>query len=98
MAEEVYMDIPAVRGVARQFGLFSQTLTTVSRVLTALSNILKGTAFIGLVGGAAAIFIIDNLNRLIKHWAERCTWLSRELSNSVNAYERGDAQGATLFY
>jgi hypothetical protein len=34
---------------------------------------------------------IDNL-------AKKCTELSKDLTAAIDAYERGDAQGATRFY
>jgi hypothetical protein len=98
MAQEVFMEIPAVRNIAKQFGVFGQMLANVNKVLQILSNTLKATAFIGLVGGGAVAFFIDMMRPQIKNWSEKCQWLKEQLNASVDAYERGDAQGATLFY
>ena len=95
---EVYMDIPAVRGMAKKFGDIGQTLTNVNKALEALSNTLKAVAFIGFVGTAVAAQYIDMIKPYIKQMADKCTELGKDLSASVDSYERGDATGATRFY
>ncbi len=99
MAEEVFMQIPVLRGWVKQFGTFSSLLTNVSKALDWCIMTLRTTAFIGMVGGAAAAQYIDMINRqYVKPLAQNCAAMSRELGKSIDAYERGDAQGATLFY
>jgi hypothetical protein len=98
MTDEIYMDIPAVRDMAKTFDTLSDVLNTVNQVLEALSMTLKTTAFMGLVGGLAVAFFIDRIRPQIKDLAEKCEELSTDLGASVDAYERGDAVGATRFY
>ncbi|RME69680.1 MAG: hypothetical protein D6784_18020 [Chloroflexi bacterium] len=98
MADEVYMDIPAVRNMAKQFGNIGETLDAVNKVLEGLLTILKTTAFIGLVGGYALIGFIEMIKPYIEQMAEKCRELMDDLNKSVDAYERGDALGATRFY
>jgi hypothetical protein len=95
---QVYMDIPAVRGMASSFGTISDVLKAVAKVLELLANILKTTAFIGMVGGAAIAQFLDMIRPDIEDMAEKCAELDKDLSGSVDAYEQGDAQGATRFY
>ncbi len=98
MATEVYMDIPAVRGMAKSFDNISDVLHGVAKVLETLANILKATAFIGLVGGAALLLIIEHVRPHVEEVADKCEELSGDLSASVDAFERGDELGATRFY
>jgi hypothetical protein len=56
---QVYMDILAVRGMASSFGTISDVLKAVAKVLEVLANILKTTAFVGLVGVAAIAQFLD---------------------------------------
>lgn len=95
---EVFMDVPSIRGMASSFGTIGDVLRNVAKVLEALSNVLKATAFIGLVGGYAVAQFIDMIKPHIEDMAEKCTELNKDLSASVDAYERGDQQGATRFY
>ncbi len=95
---EVYMEVPAVRSMAKKFGEIGQTLKTVNKMLEALSTTLKTIAFIGFVGTAVAAQYIDMIKPYIKQMADKCVELGKDLSTSVNAYERGDGQGATRFY
>jgi hypothetical protein len=95
---EVYMDVPAVRNMAKNFGTIGEVLTTVAKVLEALVLILKTTAFIGLVGGYAVIQFIETIKPHIEEMAKKCEELNTDLAASVDAFERGDALGATRFY
>ncbi len=98
MADEVYMEIPAVRSMAKTFGQIGEVLEAVAKVLEGLSMILKTTAFIGLVGGYALAAFIDFIRPHIEQMSKKCQELMQDLNKSVDAYERGDALGATRFY
>ncbi|HEX8597829.1 MAG TPA: hypothetical protein VF952_04860 [Chloroflexia bacterium] len=94
----VYMDVPAVRDLAKRFHAISEVLTAVGKTLDVLSTVLKTTAFMGLVGGAAVARFIDGIRPDIVRMAEKCAELDHDLKLSVDAFERGDDQGATRFY
>ncbi len=96
--DEVYMDIPAVRGISKKFDVISDVLNAIAKILEGLAMLLKMTAFVGMVGGFALLAIIEQLKPQIEQMAEKCAELSQDLAASVDAYERGDAQGATRFY
>ncbi len=98
MAQQVYMDIPAVRNMAKRFTSIGETLKTVSRTLQALVNVLKSTAFVGAVGGLAVAHFMEAIKPFIDKMAQQCAEMGRDLDASVSAYERGDATGATRFY
>ena len=98
MTDEIYMDTTAVRGFAKTFGQLGEVLQAVNKVLEGLSMTLKATAFMGLVGGLAVAFFIDRIRPQIEDLAEKCAELDEDLNASVDAYERGDAVGATRFY
>ncbi len=97
-ATQVFMNLPAVRGMAKNFGNIGNVLNTVAKVLDTLSTILKTTAFIGLVGGYAVAQVIDQYRPQIKKMADKCRELNRDLMAAAAAYERGDAEGATRFH
>lgn len=96
--DEVYMEVPAVRQMAKNFGTIGEVLATVNKVLEAMLMILKTTAFIGLVGGTAIAAYIEMIKPYIQDLSEKCTELNSDLDASVTAFERGDALGATRFY
>lgn len=95
---QVYMNIPAVRDMAKTLKQVSEVLTNVARVLDVLINTLKTTAFIGLVGGYAVAQFLEMIKPHIEKMAEKCDELSQDVNTSVDAYEAGDAEGATRFY
>ena len=92
------MEVPAVRQMAKNFQSISEVLSTVNKVLEAMLMILKTTAFIGMVGGTAVAGYIEMIKPYIERMVQQTAELSKDLNTSVDAYERGDAQGATRFY
>jgi hypothetical protein len=96
--DQVYMDVPAVRDMAKNFQTISEVLRAVDKALEAISMFLKATAFIGLVGGTAVIQFIEMIRPHIQDKADKSEELSKDLDASVDAYERGDEQGATRFH
>ena len=97
-SQGVYMDTDAVRGMAKSFGTIGDVLNAVNKTLQTLSNVLKATAFVGLVGGYAVAQYIDTIRPQIEDIAEKCEELNKDLDASVDAYERGDELGSTRFH
>lgn len=98
MADEVYMNIPAVRGIAQQCQQFSETLNRVNTALGSIADMLRASAFFGLVGNAALASYIDAYRPRVERMANKCAELSQDLNASITAYENGDQQGATRFF
>lgn len=97
-SQGVYMDTDAVRGMAKSFGTIGDVLQAVNKAMQTLSNVLKATAFVGLVGGYAVAQYIDSIRPQIEDIAEKCEELNKDLDASADAYERGDELGSTRFH
>lgn len=97
-ATQVFMNVPAVRTMAKTFGTISNVLNTVAKTLEILSNTLKASAFIGAVGNLALAQVIDQYRPQVKQIADKCAELDKDLKAAAAAYERGDAEGATRFH
>jgi len=95
---EVYMNIPDVEGIAKTFGTISEVLKGVVVALDVLINILRATAFVGMVGGLAQAHFMEIMKRQLDQMAEKCEEISSDVSAAVEAYQRGDQQGATKFF
>lgn len=98
MADGVFMNVPAVRKMSRNFSAISRVLKNVSKTLQILMNVLKGTAFVGLVGGLAVERYISMIKPQIDRLAKDCAEVGKDLTAAADAYERGDAQGALRFH
>jgi uncharacterized protein YukE len=98
MSEEVYMDVPAVRGIAQRFGQMGETLQGVSKALQAAITVLKTSAFIGLFGSYALATYLEQIEPVITEYAEKCVEMNQDLDASATAYENGDRQGSTRFH
>jgi hypothetical protein len=97
MADEVYMDIPAVERMAKAFSGFGDTLSAVEKTLQALSITLKVTAFLTLGGSAAAATLVDRILPRVKQLAEKMQELSGDITSAIKAYRDGDLSGSQRF-
>ena len=98
MSDQVYMNIPEVTGMADTLQKVSETLSAVLKMLDMLLNMLKSTAFIGKVGGAAVIAFIEWIKPMIDEAVRKTAELSSDVRASVTAFQNGDQEGATKFY
>ena len=95
---EVYMNVPDVRSIAQTFNTLNDVLRGVLKALEAIVTLLKGAAFMGLVGAAGIAYFVESLKPPIEEMSRKFQELNKDLTQSINAYERGDQQGATRFY
>lgn len=98
MNDEVFMDIPAVQGIAKTLGAVSDVLKTVCKALEIVATILKATAFFGAVGNLLVVRFIEMIKPYIQQVADKCAELCKDVNDAVAAYERGDAVGAARFH
>jgi uncharacterized protein YukE len=98
MADEIFMDVLRVKGMATQFNEMNDRLKQTSQVMQAAITLLKASAFIGMVGNQALASYLEQLKPQIDNYATKCGELSGDLSKSAEAYEHGDAAGATRFH
>ena len=77
MADEVYMDIPAVTNIANSFGTFGDALQKVSQGLQAAITVLQVTAFMGMVGAKRWQLSPNRSNRTLITWQKRCSPCNR---------------------
>lgn len=96
--DEVYMEVDAVRNMARLFESISQILKGVAMALQALMMVLKTTAFVGMVGGLAVERYIAQIKPQIDNLSQKCSELGNDLGASATAFENGDQAGSTRFY
>jgi outer membrane murein-binding lipoprotein Lpp len=97
MAEEVFMDIPQVQKLAQAFGTFGETLQAVSKALEAAITILKVTAFVGLVGGAAVEAYLNMIKPRVDQLAAKMHELQGDVNGAISNYQTGDTSGSRRF-
>lgn len=95
--EEIYMDVPEVRDIAKQLNQISEVLKGVLKALDAIVNLLKATAFFGMVGNIVAIQFIESIKPYIENIAEKCADLCAKVNRAADNYERGDLTAANRF-
>lgn len=98
MTDEVFMEVPQVRKIAKTFSEICDALKTVCKILEVVINVLKASAFFGAVGAMAAARFLEMIKPYIEQVAEKCSELCGDVGAAADAYERGDAQGATRFH
>lgn len=97
MADEVFMDIPAVEKMSKSFDSFGEVLETVAGVLKALSISLKVASFMSLGATAAAAAMIDRIQPRLKQLGQKMQELSGDITGAVKAYRDGDLSGSQRF-
>jgi len=97
MATEVYMDIPQVRKLVKNFANFASILKNVNKVLEALSISLKITAWFSFGATAAAAAFIDRIKPNVKKMAEKMDELSGDVNSAIEKYVTGDTEGSNRF-
>jgi hypothetical protein len=97
MDEEFYIDPDGVRKISQILGEVADFATATVKTLDGLLSILKGTAFIGRVGGAVWIAFIEVLKPYIEDLVKKLTELSSDVSRAVDMHEGKDVEGSRFF-
>jgi hypothetical protein len=97
MAEEVYMDIPRVEQMAKNFQTFGSVLEGVSKALLAISIAMKATAWISFGATAAAAAYADRIRPNVDKAATKMHELSGDITSAIKAYRDGDMSGSKRF-
>lgn len=93
---ETYMDKDAVRSIAQGFDTASDTLKAVAMALEAAMTILRVTAFVGLVGGAALERYLANIKPRVDKLAATCEEMAEDLRQAVALREQAEQAGDSV--
>ncbi len=97
MADEVYMDIPRVEQMSKNFQTFGSVLEGVSKALLAISIALKAAAWLSLGATAAAAAYADRIRPNVDKAAAKMHELSSDITSAIKAYRDGDLSGSKRF-
>jgi hypothetical protein len=97
MAEEVYMDIPHVEQMAKNFKTFGEVLNGIAKALQIIINVLYMTAFISLGTTEGLRIYLQNIKPNFTTAASKMNELSDDVHSAVNSYRTGDTQGSRRF-
>jgi hypothetical protein len=97
MADEVYMDIPAVQKMGNDFKNFGEVLNAVAKALEAISFVLKATAWISFGSTAALSAFVDRIKPNVQRAANKMIELSGDIESAIRAYRDGDYSGSRRF-
>jgi len=97
MAQEVYMDVPAVQQMADSFGRFGQTLKQVAKGLETAIMILKATAFVGMIGNLAVASFLERIKPNVEKMAAKMEEIQGDVKGAILHYTTGDTTGSSHF-
>lgn len=97
MAEEVYMDIPAVEKMSDTFESLGELLDDIAKILYGLSISLKLAVFVSLGSTAAFAAMIDRIIPRVNNASKKLIEISRDIDGAVRAYRDGDFSGSQRF-
>jgi len=97
MADEVFMDIPQVQKISKDFTTFGEVLDGVAKALTAIATALKMTAWISFGATEALAQYLDQIQPNFTKAAETMRTLSSDINSAIKAYQDGDLSGSKHF-
>ncbi len=97
MADEVFMDIPQVEKMSKDFNTFGDVLEGVSKALQAISMIMKATAWVSFGATEAVAAFIDRIKPNVDKAAAKMHELSGDIQSAIRAYRDGDYSGSRRF-
>jgi hypothetical protein len=97
MADEVFMDIPRVEQMSKNFQTFGTVLEGVSKALLAISMAMKATAWISAGATAAVAAYADRIRPNVDKAAKKMHELSGDITSAIRAYRDGDTSGSKRF-
>lgn len=97
MADEVFMDIPQVEKMGKDFQTFGDVLDAVNKTLEALSMLMKATAWISFGATTAIATFIDRIRPNVKNASDKMKELSGDIESAIKAYRDGDLSGSRRF-
>ena len=97
MAEEVFMEISAVEDVQKSFQGIADVTQQISNVLRIAAEILRGTAFLGMVGNLILAWYTDQIRRIVDQLHQMSLTIADGVGGAIASYRDGDSSGSQLF-
>ena len=93
----VEMDYKVVTQASKMFGTTADMLKTVGKVLEALIQVLRATAFFSGGTSLALANYLENIKNKINNLAKVCQEFEGDLARAVSDHKKGDVQGKRYF-
>jgi hypothetical protein len=90
-SNDVFMDTNAIPDIARRLDTSAQVLKTIDKALEASINILRTTAFVGLVSSSAFERYLLAIQPQIRELIDHCEEMSHDLKAAYQQFLDGDA-------
>ena len=97
MAEEVFMEIPAVEDVQKKFQGMADVCQQISNILRIAAEILRATAFWGLVGNMILAWYTDQIRNIVDQLHQMSLTIADGVGGAIKSYRDGDNSGSQLF-
>lgn len=97
MADEVFMEIPAVEDVQKKFQTMADVTQQISNILRIASDILRATAFFGMVGNMILAWYTDQIRGIVDQLHQMSLTISDGVGGAIRSYRDGDSSGSQLF-
>jgi len=97
MAEEVFMEIPAVEDVQKKFQGMADVTQTISNILRIAADILRATAFFGMIGNMILAWYTDQIRNIVDQLHQMSLTIAEGVGGAIRSYRDGDNSGSQLF-
>jgi hypothetical protein len=95
--DEVFMDIPRVQDMAKNFNTFGDVLDGVDKALHALSITLHVSAWFSFGATEAAAQYVDRIEPNVKKMSAKMKELNGDILSAIASYRDGDNSGSKRF-
>lgn len=93
----VEMDYKVINQASKMFDSTSDMLKTIGKVLEALVQVLRATAFFSMGTSLALANYYENIKNKVNKLAKVCDEFSGDLSRAVEDHRKGDVTGKSYF-
>jgi hypothetical protein len=97
MAEEVFMEIPAVEDVQKKFQGMADVTQQISNILRIAADILRATAFFGMIGNMILAWYTDQIRNIVDQLHQMSLTIAGGVGGAIRSYRDGDNSGSQLF-
>jgi hypothetical protein len=97
MAEDIYMDIPAVTTMGNTFNTIGETLNTIAKIMDAAAKLLETVGWLGGPGLAAVGYWLDRMKPIVDNLGKMCLENAEGITGAIKSYRDGDNSGSAKF-
>jgi hypothetical protein len=91
------MDTEYVLQMSQRFGQISNICNTIVNIVNTIQQILRASAFIGMIGNYAAASTLEPFKKGLKELGDKLGEVGRDVASARDMFINGDTKGSKRF-